>query len=52
MDGLIIEETFENFMDVNEVDLMKQFYFNNLDQYAKKDLLKIITNKHTYIRNY
>ena len=51
MDGLIIEETFENFMDVNEVDLMKQFYFNNLDQYAKKDLLKIITNKHTYIRN-
>jgi len=31
MDGLIIEETFENFMDVNEVDLMKQFYFNNLD---------------------
>ncbi|KAM3133531.1 hypothetical protein pb186bvf_014373 [Paramecium bursaria] len=51
LESLIIDEFFENCMDVQQIDLEQQNYFNILNKYSKSDLLQVVTNKMDYIRH-
>ncbi len=51
LDSLVLNETFDNFMPMQQTDLMSQQYYVTLRAYSKRDLMKIVTNKLAYVRN-
>ncbi|CAD8061051.1 unnamed protein product [Paramecium primaurelia] len=51
LESLILDEFFENCMDIQQIDLEQQNYFSILNKYSKADLLQVITNKMDYIRH-
>lgn len=51
LDALLIDDFFENFININVENLDQQEYFLTLNNYRKSDLFTIISNKISFTRN-
>ncbi|EGR34530.1 protein kinase domain protein [Ichthyophthirius multifiliis] len=51
LDALLLDEFFENFIQVDVTDFEQQNYFTTFKTYQKSDLFTVVSNKINYTRN-
>ncbi|EAS03183.1 Serine/Threonine kinase domain protein (macronuclear) [Tetrahymena thermophila SB210] len=51
LDALLLDEFFENFIQIDITDFEQQPYFKTFHTYQKSDLLTVVSNKINYTRN-